>query len=233
MCIRDRGDEEAAIINCLDEGVFLRRAFIMTDEEYGSDTAAAPVQTCIEDILADAVDTAKSPKWGLGNLNSGDLLFHKLGTAPTLKLGWTNGMAWPAADPGWDLNAWRQNREPVLSAIKTLAEQDAMICRYWFNPALEGDAQGGWYLTLFEPPRVRQWIDVVLTSHEMKKLDRAEVGIDNIRTSVSVVFQSSETSTPTVPTIPTGTTTAAVGLSLIHISEPTRPVCSSRMPSSA
>ena len=70
------GDEEAAIINCLDEGVFLRRAFIMTDEEYGSDTAAAPVQTCIEDILADAVDTAKSPKWGLGNLNSGDLLFH-------------------------------------------------------------------------------------------------------------------------------------------------------------
>lgn len=205
------GDPSEAVVNCLDEGVFLRRAFIMTDQEYGSDTGSVSVQSCITSILADAIDTAKVPKWGLGEINSGDGLFHKASSTITVKYGWTNGMAWPAADPGWNLKKWTQNREAVLSALKTLAEQDALIIRYMFNPALEGDARGGWYLTLFEPPRLRKWIDVVLTSHELLKLDRAEIGIENIRTSVSVVFLSSETTTPTVPTIATGTTTAAVG----------------------
>jgi len=205
------GDEKDAIINCLDEGALLRKAFIMTDEEYGSDTSGVSVQSCVTSIISAAADAAKIPRWGLASAPVAGFPFTKDGDIPTLKLGWTNGFAWPDADPGWNLNLWKQNRESVLSAISTLVEQDALVCRMMFNPALATDTHGGWYLTLFEPPLLRKWIDLVLTSHELMKLTNAEISAETVRTLVSVVFMSEETSSPTVPTIPSGTTTKQVG----------------------
>lgn len=102
--------------------------------------------------------------------------------------------------PTWLLLPYRQRREPVMTAVRTLAGQIGWETRYRHNQGAlpEDDA---WQFTLYEPDRARLDSDLLLTENEVESVNQVSLDVKNIRNVVRIVYPSSESTLPAVPVI--------------------------------
>lgn len=182
----DDGGEKVSV-QCRDLGGVLVDAFIEEEVTYSDETGfavAGEMQLILNDNDNDA-----------GN-NSTAGLAARPGSYDPIEL-------YTPVDPGWAVKAWRQRRETVLSALRTLAGQIGWECRYRFSqePLAEG-----WRLTLYGPKRERLDADFVLNQDEVVSVSRLARSIFNVRNVVRVVYPSSETTEPAIPALPAGYT---------------------------
>lgn len=105
--------------------------------------------------------------------------------------------------PSWSVLGWTQRREPVLSALRALAQQIGWECRYRYDP---DPAQRAWRLTLFEPDRARTAAEAVIDPDDVLEVRGLRRSTFGRRTNVRVIYPSSEATAPTNPTPPSGYT---------------------------
>ncbi len=97
--------------------------------------------------------------------------------------------------PGWAMKPWVQRREPVMSALRTLAGQIGWDVRYKYDKTTDA-----WRLTFFAPERDSPRATTTLTKDDILEVTNLTRNILGIRNVVRVVYPSSETTTPTLPT---------------------------------
>lgn len=181
------GDENQVTVTARDLGAKLIDCAIRTERQYGS-TGGTAITSVAASILSDAVSL-----WGLAS-------------APTLYTAASDGMGEYSSSPSFSLYQFDQYKMPVKQALDALFEQIGFKCRYRWNYN-----QMAFVLTAYEPERLKRYCDLTLSETDYETLTRMGINIAEIRTVVSIVYQSTETSTPAVPTIASGTTTKAVG----------------------
>jgi hypothetical protein len=108
--------------------------------------------------------------------------------------------------PGWAVLGWRQRREPVLSALRSLAAQIGWECRYRYDP---DPAQRAWRLTLYEPDRARIHADAVIDPDDILDVRNLKRSTFGRRTNVRVIYPSSETTLPVPPSPGAGYTVSS------------------------
>jgi hypothetical protein len=171
---------ERISLSCRDLAGVLLDTFIETERTYGS-ILGSPSETELQAILDDNDSSAVSGSYAPVSLST-------------------------PASPGWNLLEWTQRREPVLSALRTVAGQIGWEVRYRYD---QDPADPGWKLTFYGPERDRRDGDAVLSEDdilEVSNLSRSLLGVRNV---VRIVYQSSETTLPVVPTPPAGITAAS------------------------
>lgn len=96
----------------------------------------------------------------------------------------------------WAVKRWRQQREPVLTALRTLAGQIGWEVRYIFDQNLQT-----WRLTFYQPRRDLLSSAMVISPDDIIDVTNLSRSAFNVRNVVRVVYPSSETSLPTVPSV--------------------------------
>lgn len=175
---------EKITLQCRDLGALLVDTYIEETIPYGSDTIPAAVEGEMQFILNDNdSDTFNNSIAGLV-ARPGSYLPITLYTPVT---------------PSWAVKRWKQRRESVLAALRTLAGQIGWECRYRFDRATDT-----WRLHFFDPERDRIDADVLLKPDEFQDISRFSRSILGNRNVVRVVYPSSETVLPGVPALPPG-----------------------------
>ena len=139
--------------------------YIFTGDErpYGSD-AGVPVETVIQNIIDDNAPS----------LYRGAIPYGYIGGTPTL---------YTPTSPSFDIRPFFQKREPVQSAIETLAAMIGWNVKYrWHASARD------FRLTLFEPDRSKALQDYDFSTDEIVDVTRASVEGADIRNAVEVIF---------------------------------------------
>ncbi len=168
---------EAIVLTVRDEGGRLIDAYCEEEVDYSDDIGSA-VEGEMQFILDD--NDNDSGNNSVAGLSSRD------GSYDPITL-------YVPTSPNWELLAWRQRREPILPALRSLAAQVAWEVRYVYdqNPDVKA-----WRLTFFEPDRDRIDPDLVVATDdvlEVKGLKRSTFGK---RLVVRVVYPSSESADP-------------------------------------
>lgn len=117
-------------------------------------------------------------------------------------------------DPNWTLLTQEdgqdllQRREPVMTALRTLAGQIGWDVRYLYNDATES-----WELTLFEPDRTQITPDITIAEPDVINATQLEISIQNTRPVWRVTFPHSgdRDDAPSAANPGTTQTYAAVG----------------------
>lgn len=163
----DWGSGEQITVNWRDDGGRLIETYIEQEAVYGSPGGTA-VEGEMQDILDDNSVTNYTGSY----------------TSPTLLT---------PESPLWLILEYQQKREPVLTALRTLASQIGWDCRYLYSEDPDVD---DWRLTFYEPNRDQVYPDVTFAQSEMKSITRASLGTSGVRNVIRIVYPSSETSDP-------------------------------------
>ena len=91
----------------------------------------------------------------------------------------------PAAS-GWILSEWRQQRTPVLDAIRNLAGMIGWDVRYRYD-----SSTGSFRLTLYSPDRTKTTPDRTFTQSQYHSIDSLSISSADIRNVVEVVYSDS------------------------------------------
>ena len=161
---------ESIQIECRDQAAELIDAYIEQELQYSDPETAFAVEGEMQAILDDNSSTYYS------------------GSYAPLTL-------YTPVSPGWDVLGWIQRREPVMSALRTLAGQIGWDVRYKYDKTT-----GAWRLTFFQPERDSPRATTTLTKDDILDVTSLNRNILGIRNVVRVVYPSSETTTPTLPT---------------------------------
>jgi hypothetical protein len=102
--------------------------------------------------------------------------------------------------PNWLLLPYRQRREPVLTALRTLAQQIGWECNFAFQQGANPDLDE-WRLVLRDVDRQRVDSDMLLTEREVESVTSLGLDIKNIRTVHRIIYPSSESADPGKPTV--------------------------------
>lgn len=165
------GSGETVTLSCRDRGGVLVDTIIRGDQQY-SDENLSPVQVEMQNILDDNDNTAITYRYDPQSL-------------------------YTPVDPMWDVTGWIQRKEPVLSALRTLAQQIGWECRYRYNQ-LPGEE--GHRLTFYEPERDRVEPDLVLETDDILSYSEVKRSTKNVRNGVIIGYASAETSPPSPAT---------------------------------
>lgn len=84
--------------------------------------------------------------------------------------------------PAWALNRFKQNRQPVLDAVRNLALQIGWDCRAVFSNA------GVYQLTLFEPARGTTTSLYTWGPHQYRDVTQMKIHRADVRNSVEVIY---------------------------------------------
>lgn len=182
---------EAIVLHCRDEGGRFIDTFIEEEIPYSDPFEPYAVQGEMQHLLDDNDNDT-------GN-NSVTGLVTRTGSYSPITL-------YVPEDPGWAVLGWRQRKEPVLSALRTLAAQIGWDCRFrWIADPLAGPT---WRLTLFDPDRLRHYADGVVLADDIIDVSRLSQSILGMRNVVRVIYASSEGLSPAFPpfTLPVGIT---------------------------
>lgn len=176
----DEGGAETVQLTLRDQGGLLVDTFIEETVSYGAIPPVA-VEGEMQFVLNDNDSSA------INNSVAG--LVARNGSYPPLTL-------FTPTPPGWAVTRWKQRREGVLSALRTLAGQVAWEVRYRFD---QNPDQNAWRLTFFDPDRLREDVDSVLLADDLLEVTRFSRSILGVRNVVRVIYPSSETVTPVIP----------------------------------
>jgi len=134
------------------------------DQRPYGDAAGVPVQDVIQEIIDDnepAPYTGGSP-------------YGYVGGTPTV---------YTPVDPAFDIRPFYQKREPVQTAIETLAAMIGWNIKYrWHDTARD------FRLTLFEPDRSKTTPDYTFSNNEILEVTRASIEGRDIRNAVEVIY---------------------------------------------
>lgn len=120
-------------------------------------------------------------------------------------------------DPNWTLLTQEngqdllQRREPVMTALRTLAGQIGWDVRYLYNDATES-----WELTLFEPDRTQITPDITIAEEDVINATQLEISIQDTRPVWRVTFPHSGTSSDSPPSAASGTTQTHAAAGVDH-----------------
>jgi hypothetical protein len=170
------GSDSMSLV-CRDIGGILLDTFIETERDYSDPVTPFAVEGEMQFILDDNDNTGITGSYDPVTL-------------------------YTPVSPSWAVLGWRQRREPVMSALRTLAGQIGADVRYKFDQDPEGPPS--WRLTFEIPDRERLDANIVLAEEDIldvTNLSRTLLGIRNV---VRVVYTSSELTIPSAPTPPTG-----------------------------
>jgi len=177
----DWGSEKVSL-SCRDNGARLVDAYIETEHEFGP-TATQTLETSIQQILNDNDSSAVSGSYPPVTL------FAPIASTWILNIQNANG------------EQLLQRREPVMSANRNLSGQIGWETKYLFDP---DPLSGGWKYTLFEPERLRNDVDMLLSPDDIDAVTQLKVSAQRTRSDVRIVYPSSETTTPGAVTLPAG-----------------------------
>lgn len=179
------GSNESVVLDCRDGGGVLIDTFVEETVVYGDEPPVA-VEGEMQWILNDNDNNA-------GN-NSVAGLVARTGAYAPITL-------YTPTTPSWAVRKWKQRREPVLSALRTLAGQIGWECRYKWDANPD---QKAWRLTFHEPDRARTDADAIVIPDDLLTVDTLSRSLFGIRNVVRVVYPSSETTLPAIPPLPGG-----------------------------
>jgi len=159
----DWGTEETSVM-FRDKGGVLVDTFIETDAYYGGGGDLA--EDVMGDILTANSDTNKTDSY----VDPG---------APVSLV---------AAPYAWAVNQYKQKREPVMVAIRTIAGQFGHDVKYRWDEVTES-----FKLVLYEPERDSLTISSLFSPEDIKSVSKAELAGQRIRNVVRVSYDSGET----------------------------------------
>jgi hypothetical protein len=195
----DAGSEVMSL-ECRDLGARLQDAFIETEAEYGDDATPVDVRTVMQDLIDSGVapntwaaatayvkgaivrPTVYNNFYYVQTAASGTSHAVTQPTWPTSE-GLTvsdNGLTWRChaipqlytpVDPGWALKLYKQQKEPVLSALETIAAQIGWTVRYEWRTSTNQ-----FELTFATPDREKE--DPDLSVPQAKVIEVTELAID-------------------------------------------------------
>jgi len=90
-------------------------------------------------------------------------------------------------DPDYALEEYIQRREPVYSAISTLADQIGWVVRYQYRNDL-----ADWALTLYDPIPVIERRGYVIGKKDIIEITNADIDSVNVRNSIKIIYGSRE-----------------------------------------
>ena len=150
-------------LQCRGEGGVLQDLFIEDVQEYGENDGSVQVEVVMQSILTDH------------------------GPSPTVTLygpNGTSGTPFPGGDsPGWAIKRYEQQRQPVLNALKVLADQIGYSLRYRYH---EGSGIDDLVLVLEEPDRSKAVSDFTLNG--IISVNSLTQTLANIRNVVRVTY---------------------------------------------
>jgi hypothetical protein len=176
---------EAVVLNCRDQGGRLVDTYIEETITYGAPDPGSAVEGEMQFILDDN-DNVLGPTSTVA----------RTGSYAPLTL-------YTPTSPSWAVLEWKQRREGVLAALRTLAGQIGWECRYRWDP---NPSAPQWRLTFYDPDRDRLDADVLFKADDILEVTQFARSILGIRNVVRVVYPSSETAAPAVPALPAGYT---------------------------
>lgn len=88
--------------------------------------------------------------------------------------------------PSWAVRWFKQQRQSVLEALRTLAEQIGWCLRYRWHAGTSA-----WRLTLYDPNRSKTTPDVEVAPDQVRTVEACELTITDIRNVVRVVYSNS------------------------------------------
>lgn len=211
----DESSDEGVVLHCRDLGGLLVDAFIEEIIVYG-DTAGLPVQAEMQWILNDNdnLQTNNSLQTGGGGDATHETNNNVTNNPPGItdmspRLGsYAPITLFTPVSPGWSVKKWKQRREGIMPAGRTLAGQIGWEWRYRFD---QNPEQNQWRLTFYNPQRERKDEDVIITLDDVLEITQFSRSALGIRDVVRVIYPSSETLAPTVPTSIDGVSLAAAG----------------------
>jgi len=175
----DFGGTEEISIECRDLSGPLIDAYIETEYEYGAQyknddgavvvSSTLPVQGEMQKILDDNDDTQQL----VGRPA-------KTGSYSPITLRVTGS-------PDWNIAAYKQRREPVLSAITERASQLAWICKYRYQ-----NDTSAWELDFHDPDRDLVSAAKVIKPEDVLAASDARIDDTTVRNVVRVIYQSRE-----------------------------------------
>jgi hypothetical protein len=170
---------EAVVLNCRDQGGRLVDTYIEETITYGAPDPGSAVEGEMQFILDDNdSDTGNNSVAGLVS---------RTGSYAPLTL-------YTPTSPSWAVLEWKQRREGVLAALRTLAGQIGWECRYRWDP---NPSAPQWRLTFYDPDRDRLDADVLFRPDDILEVTQFARSILGIRNVVRVVYPSSETAATT------------------------------------
>lgn len=156
-------DDNVVRLRCRDSGGDLSDAFIEDERTYGT-AVGRNVEDVMQDILTD---------WG-----GGVTLFSETGTA---------GTPFQVGDsPGWLITEYNQRREPVLEALRNLADMIGWTVRYRWNTDT-----AAYQLVFSEPDRAKAAPDRTFEPSEYTTLGTTRIDRQTIRNVVTVYYRDS------------------------------------------
>jgi len=171
-------------IEARDKSGVLIDTFIEQEVDYGDDGTLPSAEGEMQKVLNDNDDNA-------GNDSVAGLTARNGSYAPLT-------LFTPVAT-GTGMAAWRQRREPVMSALQTVAGTFGWRVGYAFD-----DNTHAWRLTLAAPDRTRVDIDAPITGYDIRSIRNLTRSLFGMRNVVRVVYQSSETTIVSPPAVPAG-----------------------------
>lgn len=171
----DWGGKSTAVISARDRGGVLVDALIEAQNTYGSEAGIA-VETVMQDVLDD----------------NNDGVFVDSYAPITLDFDTASGQA---------IKTYQQRREPVLTALRTLAGTNGYECRYRYN---NDPLDPGWRLTYYEPQRDRVDADFTLSPDDVLDVQLAAVNAQDVRNVARIQYPTTETALPALPALPAG-----------------------------
>ena len=88
--------------------------------------------------------------------------------------------------PGQNFGAFRQRREPVMTAVKTLADQIGWNLKYRFDPITQTER-----FTLYDPGRTTTRFDGIITVSDYDQINGISKDIIDVRNAVRVAYRDS------------------------------------------
>jgi hypothetical protein len=172
--VEEAGD--SVVLSCRDDGGKLVDTFVEEVVTYGAPIPGVAVEGEMQWILN---DNDNDP----GNNSVAGLVLRTGAYAPLT--------LYTPTSPGWSVLEWKQRREAVLPALRTLAGQIGWECRYRWDAST-----ASWRLTFYDPERGREDADVLLQPDDVLDVGQFQRSLLGARNVVRVIYPSSETSTP-------------------------------------
>lgn len=167
-------------VECADNSTVLVNTFIEGNYAYGGATknsdgatlpspTLVPLEDVIQGILDDNDDTTQDPD------------------RPGLYGSYQPITITVDEDPSYALSEYVQRREPVYSAISTLADQIGWVVRYRYRNDLSD-----WALTLYDPIPLIERRGYVIGKKDILEITNADIDSVNVRNSVKIIYGSQE-----------------------------------------
>ena len=117
--------------------------------------------------------------------------------------------------PSWNVKEWIQQKEPVMTALRRLAQQIGWECKYRWD-----SGTSAWRLTLYQPDRTKSTADYTFGADDNLVYDKKPAIDDtNIRNAVKVIYTDAVGQDPTEVTVTDATSISDYGRRYMEIQE--------------